>query len=306
MNHEEIVARLDKTRATYGPWKRENILLPHGVWTKDDSPKQPRLFIKRIIESISAVSKKPLSQCRILDLAPGEGASTVECALQGAQVTVVEAREENLERIQAVLDCYGVTDQVTLTIGDVRSISEDVQGRFDIVLCCGILYHLDAKGVHEVVNRSYKMADDLIFIDTHISLAPNAKVILDDDSYEGWYCREHVRGATKTAKEAAIYSSIDNETSFWFSRVSLINMLMRAGYQCVVEVLNTPMPRRPDRCSFVGVKSQAVSIKIAPEGYPTEFWDEGTLDYGRRNDTRIRSISLVGRVRRRLRKLIRS
>ena len=305
MTREEVVARIEEVRSEFGPWKRENILLPHDVWTRDDMPPEPRLFIKRIIDSIAHLSGLPLDGCRILDLAPGEGASTVECVLQGARLTVVEARRENLERIRAAIDCYGRTDQVEFRQGDVRDISPETHGTFDIILCCGILYHLPAEGVHQVVNQMYRMANRLVFMDTHVSLEPDSEIVLDGVTYRGWYYPEHDSGESASTREAAIYKSIDNETSFWFSRVSLTNMLLRAGFASVVEVLNTPMPRRPDRCSFAAIKADPVPVKVAPGGYPVGYWDEGTLDYGPQNNPRRRQNSLVRRARRFLRQVIR-
>ncbi len=303
MEREEVIARLEEVRSEFGPWKRENILLPHNVWTRDDVPPEPRLFIKRIIDSIAHLSGRPLEGARILDLAPGEGASTVECVLQGAHVTVVEARRENLERIRAAVDCYGRGDQVDLRLGDVREISPESHGTFDIILCCGILYHLTAEGVYEVIQRMHRMAERLVFMDTHISLEPTAEVVLDGVTWQGWYHLEHEANTSTADKEAAIYKSIDNDTSFWFSRVSLTNMLLRAGFPCVVEVLNTPMPNRPDRCSFAAIKSDPVPVRIAPDGYPVKYWDEGTLDYGSQNNPRRHS--LKQRTRRFLRRVIR-
>jgi 2-polyprenyl-3-methyl-5-hydroxy-6-metoxy-1,4-benzoquinol methylase len=304
MNREAIIKRLEGVRAEFGPWKRENILLPHGIWTREDIPPQPRLFIKRIIESIIHLYGESLEGCRILDLAPGEGASTVECVLQGAHVTVIEARRENLERIRAALDCYGMADQADLQLGDVRKISPETHGYFDIILCCGILYHLTAEGVYHVVSQMGAMAKRLVFIDTHISLSPDSDVVLDGVPYRGWYWVEHDAGTPASVKEAAIYSSIDNERSFWFSRVSLINMLMRAGFPCVAEVFNTPMPDRPDRCSITAIQGDPVPVKLAPEGYPVGYWNEGALDYGQQNDRRQKN-SLMCRIRGKVRRIIR-
>ena len=82
-------------------------------------------------------------------------------------------------------------------------------------------------------------------------------------------------------------SSIDNTTSFLFSRPSLINILSHVGFSSVYECFNPPhlnfgMPglEHIHRCTFVAVKGQYCDLHTSPLANTLkEEWPEGSLCY---------------------------
>ena len=93
---------------------------------------------------MSDLAKRPISELRILHLACLEGQYAVEFARQGAQVVAIEGREANIEKARFSKRALGL-DNLELIHGDVRDLSRERHGSFDIVLCLGILYHLDRR-----------------------------------------------------------------------------------------------------------------------------------------------------------------
>src|SRR5262249_52267072 len=155
----------------------------------------------------------------------------------------------------------------TFRQGDVRHISEQTHGRFDIIVCSGILYHLTAEDVFKLIACMFSMTDRLLIIDTHIALQSREKVSMGGMEYSGIICREHRENATQAQKNQKAWASWDNPTSFWFTRPSLINMLNRAGFSSVYEAF-VPLHKNfgksglecTDRCTFVAVKGQHCSL----------------------------------------------
>ena len=69
-----------------------------------------------------------------------------------------------------------------------RNLSVERYGEFDVIICSGILYHLDTPDVFHLVNRTSEMARRLVVIDTHASLKPNVTVEFRGSTYYGSGC----------------------------------------------------------------------------------------------------------------------
>src|SRR5689334_6913304 len=80
----------------YGVWTDHNIQIGADFYTIGPSVCSEKL--RRIVQVVSDVAKKPVSELRVLDLACLEGQYAVEFARQGAQVMAIEAREANIEK----------------------------------------------------------------------------------------------------------------------------------------------------------------------------------------------------------------
>jgi 2-polyprenyl-3-methyl-5-hydroxy-6-metoxy-1,4-benzoquinol methylase len=67
-------------------------------------------------------------------------------------VVALEGRQANLEKarfVKGILDL----DHLELVLDDVRNLNKDRYGFFDVVLCLGILYHLDTPDVMNFVEK---------------------------------------------------------------------------------------------------------------------------------------------------------
>ncbi|MBI3796935.1 MAG: methyltransferase domain-containing protein, partial [Deltaproteobacteria bacterium] len=89
---------------------------------------------------------QPLHNLRVLDLGCLEGMYALEFAQHGAQVLGIEGRLANIEKARFAKRVLGFSN-CDFVQDDVRNLSLAKYGDFDVVLCCGILYHLDAPDV---------------------------------------------------------------------------------------------------------------------------------------------------------------
>jgi tRNA (mo5U34)-methyltransferase len=61
------------------------------------------------------------------------------------EVVAVEVRPENIHRADLIRDHFGLApERLRLTQGDVYDMSPEAPGVFDVVLCLGLIYHLEA------------------------------------------------------------------------------------------------------------------------------------------------------------------
>jgi SAM-dependent methyltransferase len=287
MNKDFLQAEIDAIATQHGDWLTD-FPLPHGVWTAGNR-NTPHTRLKRIAQVIADVVPRPLAECRILDLGCLEGQFAIEMALQGASAVGIEIRASNIEKGKLVQRALGL-EKLVFHQDDVRNISVEKYGRFDAIICSGILYHLPAADAIRLIGSMHEMATCAVILDTHIALAPKAEYRDGEVSRQGKDFVEHAETATSDEKERARYASADNLKSFWFTRPSLVNILADAGFTSVYECF-TPIHKnfgRPgieaaDRCTFVAIKGEAVDLVTSPAANRLkESWPEKTLNYAPR------------------------
>ncbi len=280
----QIEQELDTIIREYGGYSYD-IPLPYDIWTNDNL-KIPHTRLKRLFQVVNDLLNKPVSSSRILDLGCLDGIFSIEFALHGAETVGVEIREANIKK---AIFCKEVLELSNLEFrqDDVRNISIESYGKFDAIICSGILYHLPAINAIDLINTMYQMTNRLVVIDTHVALKEEVKITHDGNEYWGSILREHADNANPDEKEAKKLASADNNTSFWFTRPSLMNIINDAGYSSVYECF-TPIHLnygRPgvecyDRCTIVAVKNSSCDIKTSPVANEVnEKWPEGTLTY---------------------------
>jgi hypothetical protein len=200
---------------------------------------------------------------RLIDLACLEGGYSVEFARLGFDVTGLEVRETNLQA------CNYVQERIKLE--NLRFVRDDVRnlenyGRFEIVFCCGIFYHVDNpfRFLQSISNTTSK----LLILNTHFSSeTENSTYNLGDlEMHEGFEGRWYPEYDTSQLDQREIHrwASWDNNSSFWPTKFSLLEMLSICGFKIVFEQymknlnpnndLHGGMPLY-DRAQFVCLKS---------------------------------------------------
>ena len=111
--------------------------------------------------------------------------------------------------------------------------SKEKYGEFDVILCCGILYHLREHDAIRLVHRIYDACRAFVILDTQFSVAPKVTVAHDDKTYAGRIYREHYPNKSPAAIAEDVYASLDNMESFWFTVPSLLNLFADAGFSSV-------------------------------------------------------------------------
>lgn len=245
--HRAIVER-------YGPWTATNIDLGHGVFTRDPNLPcvHPRLI--RFGQLVSDFSDRPFSALRILDLACLEGEYAIEFARQGAEVVGIEGRSANIEKARLAKETLGLKN-LSLLLDDVRNLSLATHGAFDVVLCSGILYHLDAPDFVAFLERIGEVCTRCAIVDTHVSRQRSESFEYKGRRYWGSRFIEHHSDSTASDREKSLWASLDNRTSFWPTRPSLYNALTAAGFTSIHECHTPVQPGQPyDRITLVAVK----------------------------------------------------
>lgn len=308
---ESIQQRLDELKREYGDWTYD-IPLPFDIWTRGNL-QIPHTRLKRIVQVVNDLSEKPLSECRILDLGCLDGLFSIEFALHGANTVGVEIREANIKK---AIFCKEVLELNNLDFrqDDVRNLSLESYGKFDFVVCSGILYHLPAADAIKLIQTMFEIVNRSVVIDTHVALIPKERFLDGNNEYWGNTFREFPDDATQEKIAKSLRRSADNPTSFWFTRSSLINILSKAGFSSVHECfipahLNFGKPgiEFQDRCTFVALKDDICEIKTSPSASGLqEDWPESSLTYAPSITSPSRPMPLYEKVLFKLKKMMAS
>ena len=247
MDKQEI---LDRLRALDGttPWAH-HFDLGHGVQTIDPANTQ---FVKKaqglakladlLLEVVPHFSRRQTLQgMNVLDLACGEGAHSIALAQRGAFVLGVDGRQVYVDRANFVREVLHV-DNARFELADVRSLDEGKIGKFDLVLCSGILHHLGQQDFDSMIGSMARLCSDMLFLYTHISTPLSIErhrlqgPVKTERGHEGYLFREHREGATAEEKYRQVRASLDNDRSFWATEESLYEALRGAGFRTVARL----------------------------------------------------------------------
>jgi SAM-dependent methyltransferase len=264
MTREAIERGRQEVIDRVGPWTNHNICLGHGIFTRDQRVIGDEIRARRILQVVSDLAPRPLSELRVLDLACAEGLFAIEMALHGARTVGIEGRRAPLERARFAKAALGL-ENLELVQDDVRGLSRARYGEFDVVLCLGILYHLDASAVFEFLERLADISRGFAIIDTHVGVTARTRAVHRGETYAGRTFIEHRNSSTPAEREALVKASLDNPTSFWPTRPSLCNALARAGFSSVHECHNPPYPAAPiDRVVLFALNKPPAELRSSP------------------------------------------
>ena len=224
-------------------------------------------------------SEKERSKIRIADLGCLEGGYSVEFAKAGYDAVGFEAREENIRKCNFLKE--------DLKLQNLKFIKDDVKniekyGKFDVIICAGLLYHLDypvsyIKTLGKITNKMlllhthYAVENDLLY--DKADELPETKQMLDKYNYnlsaieenegkKGRWFREYKEGEEKETIEKSVWAAYSNHRSFWVLKKDLLQTIREAGFDLVFEqydflknISTDDYIERYDRSQFVGIKS---------------------------------------------------
>jgi 2-polyprenyl-3-methyl-5-hydroxy-6-metoxy-1,4-benzoquinol methylase len=264
MNSEVIKQKKAEIIKKYGPWTGHNLQLAGDIYTIDNRIIGDEIKLKRNIQIISDTLRKPFNQLRVLDLACLEGLYSLELARQGAKVVGIEGREANIEKARFAKEVFSL-DNLEFFLDDVRNLSREKYGSFDVVLCLGILYHLDAPDVFYFLEKISEVCRGMAIIDTHISLSAKKSHLFKGKKYWGKDFREHSPWSSLEKRKKALWASLDNIKSFWPTREALIGLLAETGFTSVYGSLYPPDAKEPkDRITLVAIKGEKQDLFCTP------------------------------------------
>jgi SAM-dependent methyltransferase len=264
MNLETLINKKSEVIDKYGPWTAHNIHLQDDLYTIAPRIVGDELKLRRIMQCVFDLSGGTVEGLRVLDLACLEGLFAIEFARHNAQCLGIEGREANIEKARFAKMALSL-DNLELAQDDVRNLSAGKYGRFDVVLCLGLLYHLDVPDLFYFVERLSEVCRKVCIVDTRITLHPSTSYSYKGRSYFGTKSEEHAATDSKEAKMAKLWASLDNNEAFWLSRPALYNVLSHVGFTTVYECNIPAEPEKPaDRITFVAIKGEAGRLLNAP------------------------------------------
>ena len=136
----------------------------------------------------------PWNRLRILDLGSLERVYSLEFASHGAEVVGIEGRESSNVHTRFAAAALGLAN-VEFFTDDVRNLSQEKYGRFDVVFCSDILYHLPGFDACEFLSMIARICERLTIINTQ------AEASLTDQSSFDW------RGKVQGNNEALAHIS---------------------------------------------------------------------------------------------------
>ncbi len=206
-----------------------------------------------------------LDGVRALDLGAGSGVLAAELAARGAEVLAVEGRAANVADIEAVRDALDLGARLQPRLADVRTLDWAALGRFDVILCSGLLYHLELDDVVALAERMRGACSRLTIVDTEVAWGPVARAASAGRPYAGLRYREFAAETGAVEKEASIRASLDNEHSFWLTRSSLHALLHDVGFSSSWELGTPGQPRRHQRATVAALVGERVgALAVEP------------------------------------------
>ena len=170
---------------------------------------------------------------RALDLGCNEGMFSHKLLDWGAHTVVgVDSRAANIRRASLVRDHFGIAeDQLSFARADVLGLTEDDHGEFDVVLCLGLIYHLERP--LEAIRVARRLTRSLCVIESQLT-RQNAPIVRGD-GVPGEYTESPASFAAWVEVDSADnrLSSMSGVMSLVPNRAALEQMPLWAGFERV-------------------------------------------------------------------------
>jgi SAM-dependent methyltransferase len=255
MTPEAVLRRRDEIVAERGPWRADNLRLARNVYTMGDGAVGNEARVRRAVQTVLDLAAVRVKDLRVLDLGCGEGGFALELGKQGAEVVAIERRAALAEKAEFAREALGLR-QVTILTGDVRHLTPEEHGFFDVVLALRILDRLDAPALFDVAKRMAAVCKGFALVEARLAARPRASHVCDGVVF---------RGAAR---------AIDDETTFLLTRSSMLSLLARSGFTSIVETLDPHAP--VDAPCFAAFKGRRAALHTAPQAnaVPLPAWEE--------------------------------
>lgn len=262
----------DELAREYAPW-RNRLPLGEGVYTADEGVAEDKPRLKAIVQVATDALGRPVEGSRVLDLGAGEGLFALEFVRHGADVVAIEGRSGNVAKARFVKDALEL-ERLEIVQDDVRNLSRERYGEFDLVLCLGILYHLDGLGAVRLVHSMAEVCRRVAVLDTHTAVTARRTSAVDGGRYRGRRVHEFEPGASSEELERRPLSALDNPESIWLTRASLFNLLDDAGFTSVAELRVPRHQKWAGRVTLLAFRGSPQAVTSAPEVEGASRWRE--------------------------------
>jgi hypothetical protein len=159
----------------------------------------------------------------VIEFGPLEGGNTILLEKLGAKrILAVEGQLENFIKCCVIKVLFGL-DRSTFVLDNVKSVTRDKYGTYDVAFVAGVLYHLDEP--HLVLRELGNVADRLV-LSTHYAddESPSRNAEIKEIRHDGTRYRGRLFGEG-LGPCAGLQSD-----SFWPYKDDLLKMVQDAGY----------------------------------------------------------------------------
>ncbi len=254
MQREQFDELLENIKRSYGPFYSYNLNFEKTITPRRDLA----IFFNRLLAITNDIfGNIPMKKIRVLDLGSYEGIFSIGFAQLGAEVVSIEGKEINFAKMKAAKEYLGLKKLDTVQV-DVRTVNKEKYGQFDLILACGIMYHLDAPSVFEVTENISNMARHSAIIDSHIALSRPISLSYKEKTYWGKNHKEYNAGTSTYEKQLNLAGALDNNESFWLTRISWLNLLKNLGFGTAYECLMPYVEKEKgfyDRITLIATKN---------------------------------------------------
>lgn len=273
MDEKTLDVRFQELVDKYGPFEAQNMQLADGLFTISDKANYDHFKLYRIKQVLSDLGYLR-SAGRVLDIASLKAMFSIELALEGMNVVSVEGREKNIRRGIFCAEALGATN-IEFRKDDVNNISEAEYGRFDVVLCMGILYHISQERYVDFLRNVSRCCRGVLVVDSFVALRADQSVEDKGIPYEGTTWQEFPVGSTTETREQSAHLALSNDVSFAMTKEALINFLSGEGFSTIMEVHLPKQPGQPmDRPTLICLRGEPCSLKVFP---PFDYLDNFAL-----------------------------
>jgi SAM-dependent methyltransferase len=205
-----------------------NFELQRGRWTLPGAPKIGE-------EPISSSYLRTMQQfcpppARVADLGCLEGGYSVMLARAGYEVVGIEGQPDNFATCEWVADRVGLAN-LSFVEDDVRSLRD--HGRFDAVLCAGLLYHLDHPV--EFLSTLGDVTGRLLIVSANHATLEGSELEVYAPLLAAELTEHEGRLGRWFGEQPGPWSSLGNSQSFWLERRELLRALVESGFPTVFE-----------------------------------------------------------------------
>jgi SAM-dependent methyltransferase len=230
-----VLAKLRQAR-----FVAHNIPLTESESTRPGEPlisQSPRTVA--IHESLQRFMGDDLAGKTALDLGCLEGGLSLELRRAGLTVLGVEGRPDNYERCRLIREHYRALGGLEFVQSDVRDFHPGQT--FDVVVCSGLLYHLDAPAAYIAELGRLTSSGGLLYLDTHVAPEDHSVAECEFSACLSAFKNAEADGIPIRYREysedvALPESSIGNTYSVWMDSNSHLELLFNAGFTRVFEL----------------------------------------------------------------------
>jgi len=249
MDPAEIRRRVDSFERWHYEFDLDGVKTPIGDPTRVNRHRQRKQYF---FEPMVQLLGGSLAGKRVLDLGCNAGFWSLAAADAGADhVLGIDGRQMHVDQSKFVFDVKGIDrSRYDFVQGNIFDYDFASHGRFDVVLCLGLMYHISKHmQLLEVIDA---VNDDVLVIDTALSLA------------RGSYLRVH-RESTDSPRNTVDYEIVMSPT-----QQALGDMVGQFGYSIAVlkprfkDWSGSPEYRFGQRKAFICAKRTNVAALRVP------------------------------------------